>query len=89
MAAEGYRLTISLSDFATRKLIAWSKAHDKSKTGFAALIVETAIENNLDLINSLTRDIAAHEGIDPHALEQRWLKDEKYSPKKNKPNSER
>lgn len=84
MAAEGFRLTISLSDFATRKLIAWSRSHDKSKTGFAASIVETAIENNLDLINSLVRDIAEHEGIEPHVLEQKWLEQENYSSKKTK-----
>ena len=78
MATEGLRLTISLSDFATRKLIAWSKAHDKSKTGYAAFLVETAIENNLDLINSLVRDIAQQEGIEPSELEQRWLAEENY-----------
>ena len=81
MATEGVRLTITLSDFATRKLIAWSKAHDKTKTAYAAFIVETAIENNLSLIDSLVRDIAEHEGIEPKDLEQRWLKDEKYSSK--------
>lgn len=83
MATEGLRLTISLSDFATRKLICWSKVHDKSKTGFAGFIVETAIENNLELIDSLVRSVAEHEGTDPKTIEQRWLADEKYSsPKK-------
>ena len=77
---EGLRLTISLSDFATRKLIAWSKVHDKSKTGFAASIVETAIENNLELINSLVRDIAEYENTDPITLEKRWLAEENYTP---------
>lgn len=83
MATEGLRLTISLSDFATRKLIAWSKCHDKSKTGFAGSIVETAIENNLELINSLVKDIAEYEGIDAKALEQKWLQEENYSSNKN------
>lgn len=83
MAAEGLRLTISLSDFATRKLICWSKAHDKSKTGFAASIVETAIENNLELIDSLVREIAKYEGIEPQELEQSWLDEAKYPLKKN------
>ena len=78
MATEGLRLTISLSDFATRKLICWSKVHDKTKTGFAGSIVESAIENNLELINSLVQDVANYEGIDATELEQRWLTDEKY-----------
>jgi hypothetical protein len=83
MAAQGLRLTVSLSDFATRKLIAWSRVHDKSKTGFAASIIESAIESNLNLINSLVEDIAENEGISAKALEQRWLEEENYPARKN------
>ena len=69
-----------ISIFATRKSISWSKVHDKSKTGFAASIVETAIENNLELINSLVRDIAEYEDTNSITLEKRWLAEENYTP---------
>ncbi len=55
----------------------------KAKIGFAASIVETVIENNLELINSLIRGMAEHEGIDPQALEQRWLNEENYPSNKD------
>ena len=83
MAREGLRLTITLSDFATRKLICWCRSHDKSKTGFAASLVETAIENNLELIDSLVRDIAEYEGTDPITLEKKWMSEENYPSNKN------
>ncbi|MBP0021359.1 MAG: hypothetical protein J7647_27865 [Cyanobacteria bacterium SBLK] len=74
--SEGQRITVTLSEMATRKLICWAKAHDKTKTAYAAAIIESRIEANIDLVDRLMSDIADSEGISVKELEERWLIEE-------------
>lgn len=70
------RLTITLSEFTGRKLICWAKARGKTKTAYAASLVEEGIEQNIGKIEALMEDIARYEGISLEELETKWLKDE-------------
>ncbi len=70
--ADKLRLTITLSDFAARKLTAWARAHDKSRTAWAAQIVEARVEANLDVIDKLVADCAKAQNTSPEELERIW-----------------
>ncbi len=72
MADSKVRLTITLSDLAARKLSVWAKAHDKTRTAWAAQIVESQVENSLDLIEKLLADCARAKGVTPEELEKQW-----------------
>ena len=74
------RLTLTLSDYAVRKIICWSKIHDKTKTAYAAQIIEARVEANAEKIDTIMQDIADFEGIEVKELEKRWLDSEGYKP---------
>jgi hypothetical protein len=69
---EKLRLTISLSDFAARKLTAWARAHDKPRTTWASWLIESTIEENLSLIDRLIEDCAKAQGISVEELLKQW-----------------
>jgi predicted transcriptional regulator len=69
---EKLRLTITLSDLAARRITAWAKAHDKPRTAWAAQIIETQIEANLDLIDKLVADCALAQGVSSEELLKQW-----------------
>jgi hypothetical protein len=72
MADKKVRLTITLSDLAIRKLTVWANAHEKSRTAWAAQLVESEIEANLDLIEKLLLDCSRAKGVSPEELEKQW-----------------
>lgn len=72
MADKKVRLTITLSDLAARKLAIWANAHEKTRTAWAAQIVESQIEISLELIEKLLVDCARARGVKPEELEKQW-----------------
>jgi hypothetical protein len=69
---ETARLNITISTYDLRKLSNWAKCHGKTATAYAAQIVSSRIEADLDLIERMMDDIAAYEGITREELEKRW-----------------
>lgn len=67
------RITITLSDYAFRKLACWSGLHERPKTSYAAQIIESRIEANQDVIDKLMTDEASHRGITMEELEAEFL----------------
>lgn len=67
------RITISLSDFAFRKLSLWSALHDRPKASFASQIVEAEIEKSSQLVGELLLDEARSQGLTIEELEAKYL----------------
>lgn len=76
--SDGLRITISLSAYEARKLIAWAKIHGRPKATYAAQIIGSRIEANIETIKAQMEDIARYEGVSVEELERRWLDEEKF-----------
>jgi hypothetical protein len=70
------RITITLSDFAFRKLACWAALHERPKTSYASQIIEARVEANIDVIEKLMTDEAKNQGITIEELEAKYLKSE-------------
>ncbi|MGB3693689.1 MAG: hypothetical protein WBG70_16870 [Spirulinaceae cyanobacterium] len=78
MATEGLRLTVVLSDFASRRLIWWAKTHDKTKSAYAAQIIEARVESDISTIEASINQCAQDRGISPDKLKEEWLLEDNY-----------
>jgi hypothetical protein len=71
------RITITLSDFAFRKLGVWAALHDRPKASFASQIVEAEIEKSSQLVGELLLDEAKHQGLTVEELQAKYLNSKK------------
>ncbi|MDY7012697.1 MAG: hypothetical protein SVX43_03695 [Cyanobacteriota bacterium] len=72
---ENVRVMITISPYDYRKLRQWAIVHGKPPSAFAAQIVASRLEANLDVIQQQMEEIAEFEGISLKELESKWDKD--------------
>jgi len=72
---ENLRIQITLSPDEAKALKLWAAYHGKPPATYAAQIVASRIESNLDLIDRLVERAARSRGITVEELEKDWLSD--------------
>jgi len=75
MAENLTRVLIQISEADTRLLSLWAKIHGRPRSTFAAQIVASKIEENIDTIKKQVAEFAASKGITAAELEAIWLDD--------------
>jgi len=70
------RILIQLSEADTRLLTLWAKVHGRPRSTFAAQIVASRVEANLDIIKKQVAEYASAKGISVNELESQWLGDD-------------
>ena len=76
MATKGVKVTVLLSRYASRRLIWWAKVHDKTKTTYAAQIIERVLEENQERIEELIRECAEQDNMSVAELKKQWLEED-------------
>lgn len=65
--------TIVLSVDEVENLKCWAAYHGKTKGGYAAQIIGSRIEANLELIDNLVKRAAESRGISPQEMRAIWI----------------
>lgn len=69
------RIQITLSKEVWKRLKLWGAFHGKAPTTFAAQIVSSRVEANIDTINQLVDEVANLSGIAREEVVKSWLAD--------------
>ena len=72
---ENIRMMITISPYDLKKLRNWAKLHGRTPSTYAAQIISSRIESNLDLINRQVEELAREKGMTVEELEEFWSED--------------
>lgn len=72
---ENIKVMITISPYDFKMLRNWAKLHGRTPSTYAAQIISSRIESNMDLINKQVQDYAAFKGMTVEELENFWSED--------------